>query len=124
MKTILALCAAVLLIAGFLLYRHNRIPDSAGVFTGAPKAEAADLIKKPKEFLGKTVAVEGVVREQCESMGCYFFFHEGKDSLRVDLQEIAMNAPRHKDGHRVRVEGRMVKYGDGYQLWASAVEFQ
>jgi hypothetical protein len=56
-------------------------------------------------------------------MGCFFFFRSGKSTLRVDLEEIAMNAPM-KNGRRARAEGQMVPYGDGYQLWASAVEFE
>jgi len=100
------------------------LSDKYGIFTGAPKTEVADLIKRPKDFARKTVAVEGIVRDQCTSMGCYFYFQEGTKTLRVDLQDIAMNAPRHKNGHSVIVEGQMVKYGDGYQLGASAVEFK
>jgi hypothetical protein len=56
-------------------------------------------------------------------MGCYFFIHSGTKTLRVELQEIAMNAPM-REGHPVRVEGQIVRYGDGYQLFASAVEFE
>ena len=123
MRAILALCAATLALGAFLVYRACRLPDKYGAFTGAPKAKVADLIERPREFLRKTVAVEGVVREQCTTMGCYFFFHEGRRALRVDLQEIAMNAPR-RNGRRARVEGQMVPYGDGYQLYASAVEFE
>ena len=123
MKAIFALCAAVLIAGAVWVYRATRMPNSYGSFTGAPTVAVADLIARPKDFLKKTVAAEGVVREQCTSMGCYFFFREGDKTLRVDLQEIAMNAPR-KNGHHVRVEGQMVSYGDGYQLSASAVEFQ
>ncbi len=36
---------------------------------------------------------------------------------------VAMTAPR-KNGRLARVEGRMEPYGDGYQLFASAVEFK
>ena len=122
MKTILALCATVLLGGAVFLYRESRMPNEYGTFTGAQKAPIAELIARPKDFLKKTVEVEGVVREQCDTMGCYFFFHEGSKILRVDLQEIAMNAPR-KNGRPARVEGQMVKYGDGYQLYASAVQF-
>jgi hypothetical protein len=56
-------------------------------------------------------------------MGCFFFFLSGKNMLRVDLQEIAMNAPR-RNGRPARVEGQIVPYGDGYQFVASAVEFE
>jgi hypothetical protein len=55
-------------------------------------------------------------------MGCFFFFHSGKQSLRVDLQEVAMTAPM-REGRRARVEGQLVPYGDGFQFYASAVEF-
>jgi len=123
MRTIFALCAVILIGGGVWFYQQTRLPDRSGTFTGAPKASVTDLVKSPKKFLGKTVAVEGIVREQCESMGCFFYLHEGDRTLRVDLEEIAMNAPR-REGHPVVAEGTMVKYGDGYQLWASAVEFK
>ena len=123
MKTILTLCAVILVAGGVLLYRNTRLPDRFGEFAAAPPAKVADLIARPKDFAKKTVSIEGIVREQCTSMGCYFFFREGEKTLRVDLQEVAMNAPR-KEGHHVRVEGRMVPYGDGWQFYASAVSFE
>ena len=123
MKTIFALCALVLAAGAVFFYRTTRMPDKYGVFEGAPAVAVAELIAHPKEYLRKTVALEGVVREQCTSMGCYFFFHDGEKILRVDIADIAMNAPR-KNGKRVKVEGRMAPYGDGFQLSASAVEFE
>ncbi len=123
MKTILVLCAAILVAGGALLYRYARLPNLFGEFGGAPTARVIDLIERPKDYLKQTVAIEGVISKQCTSMGCFFFFYEGDKMLRVDLQEVAMNAPR-KNGHRARVEGRMVPYGDGYQFYASAVEFK
>lgn len=123
MKTILVLCGAILIGAGAWLYKATRLPNEYGAFTSAPQVAVAELIARPKSYLKKTVATEGVVREQCTTMGCYFFFRDGEKSLRVDLQEIAMNAPR-KNGRRARVEGQIVPYGDGYQLSASAVQFQ
>ena len=123
MKAIFALCAAVLIAASVWLYRSTRMPNSYGAFTAAPTIAVADLIARPKDFLKTTVAAEGVVTEQCTSMGCYFFFHDGEKTLRVDIQAVAMTAPR-KNGHVARVEGRMEPYGDGYQLFASAVEFK
>jgi hypothetical protein len=56
-------------------------------------------------------------------MGCFFSIRSESKSLRVDLQQIAMNAPR-MEGHLARVEGQIVRYGDGYQLFATAVRFQ
>jgi len=123
MKTIFILCALILAIGVALVWRGARSPSRFGTFTGAPKAEVADIINRPQDFLHKTVAIEGEIREQCETMGCYFYFFSGKNSLRVDLEEIAMTAPR-RNGRPARVEGQIVPYGEGYEFFASAVEFK
>lgn len=123
MRTIFSLCGLILVVTAVFAWRSMQMPTHYGAFTGAPKADVADLIERPKTFLGRTVAVEGPVREQCKTMGCYFFLLAGTKTLRVELQEIAMKAPM-REGHQARVEGQIVPYGDGYQLFASAVEFE
>src|SRR5437016_10749415 len=123
MRTIFILCGLILVGGAVFAWRSMQMPTHYGAFTGAPKAEVADLIERPKDFLGKTVSVEGTVREQCKTMGCYFFMSSGTKMLRVELQGIAMNAPM-REGRQARVEGQVVRYGDGYQLFASAVEFE
>ena len=123
MRTILVLCALTLVIGAVLIWHVMSLPNEYGAFTGVPKADVADLIERPQEFLHHTVAIEGIVRKQCTTMGCYFFFLSGEKLLRVDLEEITMVAPR-RNGRRARVEGQMVPYGDGYQFVASAVEFE
>ena len=122
MRTIFAICAVTLVLGAVLVWRVVRMPSQFGTFTGAPKAEVATLIDKPKDFLRKTVAIEGTVRQQCTTMGCFFFFFSGKNMLRVELQDIAMNAPR-RGGRTARVEGQIVPYDHGFQFLASAVEF-
>lgn len=124
MKKILALCAAILVIGGIWIYRATRPAMSYGHFVGAPQGDINELIKHPKKNMKKTLALEGVITDQCTTMGCFFFFKSGDQSLRVDLAEIAMWAPRGKNGRPARVEGQMVPYGEGYQFWASAVEFK
>jgi hypothetical protein len=124
MRLILALCAALLLAGGAMLYRWTRPRLVYGDFSLAPRAEVAALIARPKAYMDKTWSIEGVIRKQCTSMGCFFFFETGEGQLRVDLAEIAMNAPKDRNGRVAVVEGRMVPYGDGYQFWASAVEFK
>jgi|CXWL01.1.fsa_nt_gi hypothetical protein len=123
MRTILVLCALSLIIGAVLIWQVVSLPNEYGAFTGAPKADIADLIERPKDFLHNTVAIEGTVRKQCTTMGCYFFFLSGEKMLRVDLEQITMVAPR-RNGHTARVEGQMVPYGDGYQFVAGAVEFE
>src|SRR5260370_25532200 len=123
MRTILALCAATLVLGGVLVWKAVRMPSQFGTFTGAPKAAVANLSDRAKDFLHKTLTIEGSVRQQCTTMGCFFFFFSGKNMLRVELQEIAMNAPR-RNGRTARVEGQIVPYDHGYQFLASAVEFE
>lgn len=124
MKTILALCGLILLAGGFWLYRATKTPMIYGDFVNAPKAQVSDLVDHPEKNMGKTLALEGIIQDQCKSMGCFFFFKEGGKTLRIELEQIAMNAPKRRDGKPARVEGQIVKYGDGYQLLASAVEFK
>ena len=124
MRAIFVLCAVLLLIGGVLLWRSLREPTHFGVFVGAPKTEISEVIGHPEVFLHRTVAIEGVIVDQCTTMGCYFFFRAGAQQLRVDLSEIAMRAPKGRNGRRARVEGRTVPYDRGYQFWASAVEFE
>jgi hypothetical protein len=123
MKIIFILCGVILLAGGLWVYHETRMPNQYGTFTGAPPASVADLIKNPKSFMKKTVALAGVVQEQCEAAGCYFYFPDGSNSLRIDLQDI-LTAALQRNGHQARVEGQIVKYGDGYQLAASAIEFK
>lgn len=123
MRTILALCALSLVIGAVLIWQMVNLPNQYGAFTGAPKAEVSELIERPHDFLHKTVTIQGEVRKQCTTMGCYFFFLSGEKMLRVDLEEITMVAPR-RNGHTAHVEGQIVPYGDGYQFVSSAVEFE
>ena len=123
MRIILGLCAAIAVIGGVLIWKSMQLPTIAGAFTGATKAEVAELIERPQAFLNQTVLIEGEIRQQCKAMGCFFFFHVGDRQLRVDLEQIAMNAPR-REGRPARIEGQLVPFGDGYQLSATAVEFK
>ena len=123
MKTILTLCVVVLIAAGVLGWRATRMPTQYGKFLGAPKVQVADLIERPKDFLNKPVLIEGEVREQCKTMGCFFLFVAGDRTLRVDLQQVAMTAPMH-EGRPARAEGILEVYGETFQLVATAVEFK
>lgn len=123
MKKIFVLCAIALAVVTILVWRAVAKPSRFGEFTSAPRAEIASLIADPKAFLGKTLELQGKVSQQCKTMGCYFFFRSGTNELRIDIQEVAMTAPM-EEGRTARVQGQMVPYLDGYQFYASAVEFK
>ena len=123
MKTIFVLCGLTLIVGLYFGWRALQVPPHFGEFAGAVTVEVADLIERPKDFQGKLVAIEGTISEQCKSMGCFFFIQAGAKTLRVDLQEIAMTAPM-REGHQARIEGQMVPFQEGFQLFASAIEFK
>jgi hypothetical protein len=122
MKSILVLCGLILAGGVFAVWRQAGQPLELGKFTGAAPVEVVRLVEQPREFMGRTVAVEGTVRRQCKAVGCFFFLLAGEKYLRVELGDIASTVPN-KEGRHARVEGQMVAFGDGYQLAASAVEF-
>jgi hypothetical protein len=123
MRTIFVLCGLILVLGGGFLWRTMQLPNHFGEFSGAPVVTVEELIARPEAFLGEIIAVRGNVREQCRTMGCFFFFHAANGKLRVELQDIAMDAPM-REGRPARVEGQIVKYADGYQLYATAVAFE
>lgn len=123
MKTIFALCASILIFAAIWLEHSRSEPVRFGTFVSATPADVPSLLTRPEQFAGKTVSVQGRIAQQCRSMGCFFFFQFGRQALRIDLQEIAMHAPM-REGKTARVEGQLVPYDGGYQLYATAVEFR
>lgn len=124
MKKILMLCGVVVLAGAVGLWRYMKMPLVYGAFTGAPKVAVAEALDHPKDHLHKIIALEDTITKQCTSMGCYFYFYSGDRSLRVELAEIAMNAPKKRDGRKALVEGQLVPYDGTYQLLATAVEFK
>ena len=123
MRNILILCGSILIAGGFFAWRGLQKPTVYGEFVGAPAVAVADLVERPKDFMGRTVSAEWKISQQCESMGCFFFFQSGTKTLRVELKDIAMTAPR-REGHLARVEGQIVPFADGYQLYATGLEFK
>jgi uncharacterized protein YdeI (BOF family) len=123
MRNILILCALTGLMVTALVWRAVAQPSTFGTFTSAPRADVASLLAKPQDFLDKTVQIEGKITQQCKAMGCFFSFQSGTESLRVDIEDVAMKAPM-REGHAARVEGQMAPYNGGYQFSASAVEFK
>jgi hypothetical protein len=123
MRTIFALCAAILVIGGVFARRAVQLPDRFGEFAGGKEVAVEELVARPQKFTGKLLLVRGTVREQCKAMGCNFFFPANNGKLRVELKDIAMDAPM-REGRSARVEGQIVQYGDGYQLYASAIQFE
>jgi hypothetical protein len=120
--TVLFLCAIALLI-----WRLSKREDHFGkAFSGYPTAKIPDLVVSSADFLGRPVSIEGILKQQCPSTGCWFFLVDPGDPKARDLKvEMSDTTPRlpPRIGRRARVEGQLIKYGEGYEFIADAVTF-
>lgn len=123
MKRLLLVGGVALLASGLFFWHLSRQSHSFGKLLGAPPADVGDLVDRPREYLHRIVAIEGVVSEPCGTAGCSFLFvGSASKRLRVDLADIGTQ-PSVWAGSTVRVEGLLVPCGDGYELWATGVTF-
>lgn len=80
----------------------------AGVSPKAVKVSLSKVLKTPKDFAGKTVAVEGVIVRSCKMEGCWMeLAPAAKDSksVRVTFADHAFFIPLDAAGLRARAEG-------------------
>jgi hypothetical protein len=124
MRTIFIACGIILVAGLTWLLISLRVPNHFGAaFTNAPKAQVADLLDRPKDFLGKQVTLEGKVNDQCPLTGCFFYFPVGNKKLRIELGDLAQTIPK-RPGAPVTVEGQLAPIGDSYQFLGTAAEFK
>lgn len=123
MRNILIICALII-IAGIVWFvTEGKTSNHYGTaFTGAPKAEVAQLLEHPTDYLGKQLTINGQVADQCPTSGCFFYFYVGQKKLKIELGDLAQKIPKQPGAH-VIVEGQLLSYGDSYQFVGTAAEF-
>ena len=128
MKTILILCAVVIVAAiALFAMKLQKSEDHFGkAFTGLPAAAIPAIVAKPDEHLGKPLSISGVLKRQCPSTGCWFFLTDPADpkaqELKVEMGDTTPRLPA-RLGKRAQVEGQLIKYGEGYEFIGVAVTF-
>ena len=93
--------------------------DDTKIGAGVTLKEAtpiADVVKSPKDFVGKTIRVDGVATAVCEAMGCWMAVAESdqKDAPVVRLQVEdggPIVFPISAKGKRVSAEGVFTAIG-------------
>ena len=124
MRIILSLCILILIAGVAILVVNLRGSNHYGAtFVEAPRVAVRDLVSNPSLFLGKQVIIEGDVIDQCPSTGCFFYFDDGGQRLKVELSDLAQTLPQ-RAGSKASVEGQLVPFGSSYQFLGSAVEFK
>jgi len=70
------------------------------------------IVERPDEYMGKTVIIEGKVRAQCPTKGCWIELAESMEksthSLWVTFKDSAFAVPRGTVGAAARVQGVVV----------------
>ena len=86
---------------------NGRMTRGAGISRDAKFVSLADVLKKPEDYAGKTVAVEGVIVRSCKKEGCWMeLAPTAKDkSVRVTFKDHAFFIPLDSAGMRARAEG-------------------
>lgn len=87
----------------------------------------ADVVKSPKDFVGKTIRVDGVATAVCEAMGCWMAVAESdkKDAPTVRLQVEdggPIVFPISAKGKRVSAEGTFEVVGQDEHARDAAAE--
>jgi hypothetical protein len=125
MKTIFILCG-LLLVAGVAVFFFLRpATDHYGnEFRGYAAVDIAPLVDRPADFLKKDATIRGTLGRQCPSSGCWFYLRDaaGKE-VKVEMGDTTPKLPQ-RVGKTATVEGRLIRFGEGYEFVGTAVEFR
>lgn len=112
MKTV---CAAVLALA---LAAADGAADESKLGAGVTIKEAtpiALIVKSPKDYVGKTVRIDGVATAVCQEMGCWMAVadSDSKDAptIRLKVEDGVIVFPMSAKGKRVSAEGAFEAIG-------------
>jgi hypothetical protein len=127
MKVILILCGLILagaVTAFFVLRPKSNACICGENLRGLEPAALAQVIGKPEDFLKKDIKIEGTVVRQCPHCTCWLLVRDAAGhELRVEAGDLGHPVP-YRPGRNVVVEGRLIRYGEGYEFVATAVEFR
>jgi hypothetical protein len=125
MKVILILCGLILagaVTAFFLLRPGGNTCICGESLRGLEPAAIDRMIGKPEDFLKKDVRIEGTVVRQCPHCTCWLVLRDAAGhELRVEAGDLGHPVP-YRPGRKAVVEGRLIRYGEGFEFVATAVE--
>ncbi len=125
MKTIFILCGLLLVsAAAIFFFTRSRTDHHGNDFQGFPVVEIAPLVDRPADFLKKDATIRGTVVRQCPSSGCWFYLRDsGGKEVKVEMGDTTPKLPR-RLSKTATVEGRLIRFGEGYEFVGTAVEFR
>ena len=73
---------------------------------GLKAVTLSELMKTPDTYVGKTVAVEGTVRQACQKKGCWMELAQADgQAVRVTFKNYGFFVPKDCAGSHVKLEG-------------------
>jgi hypothetical protein len=77
-----------------------------------PPVKVSDLLDHPDRYLGKTVAVEGLIVGVCEKRGCWMELAGDREfeAMRIKVEDGVIVFPMSAKGHRAVAEGVFEKF--------------
>jgi hypothetical protein len=86
----------------------NKAQDFGAPFAITQAIPAKEVFADPEGFVGKTVRVEGSVRDVCQKMGCWMVISEGDKSMRITTKDHKFFVAKDGAGSTCHIEGEVV----------------
>ena len=108
-----------MVVAAVAMMLSGSVADETKLGAGVTLTQAtaiADLLKSPKDFVGKTIRVDGVATAVCQEMGCWLAVSEtdqvAAPTVRLKVEhEGAIVFPMSAKGKQVSAQGTFEAIG-------------
>jgi hypothetical protein len=116
MKRVLAVAAALVIMASLAFAADGKTYGAGVKLTAATPIE--QLLASPKDFVGKTVRVDGIVTAVCDKAGCWMDLRDEKAdaksarTLRMKVNDGEISFPVAAKGKKASIEGVFEPVGE------------
>lgn len=88
--------------------KTTKAQDFGAPFAIQEVTPAKSVFDAPETFVGKTVRVEGSVRDVCQKMGCWMVISEGDESMRITTKDHKFFVAKDGAGSKCHIEGEVI----------------
>jgi len=78
-------------------------------FTDAKTVKLEDVLASVDSYAGKTVKVEGTIKDVCQQKGCWLVVTDGTRQMRVSFKDYGFFVPKDVKERKVVLEGTVSK---------------
>jgi hypothetical protein len=107
-RSLIAVIVVALATAHALAYQGTGKHFGAA-FTDAKAVSLADVLADVNAYAGKTIKVEGKVKDVCQNKGCWLVVTDGEREIRVTFKDYGFFVPKDSAEREVTLEGTVAK---------------